>query len=854
MEGLFEVFWSGKELKPSANRGPGTAGGVEAYEENRINSQVIGGLQHPDEGGFLPTESELVSLPAGGHYDHLLEPGRGLELLSALASIFKNDPPVNCGANAELVGLSCAFGERYPKQVFSPAAVARQLQLAKTFWDPRPKGNVQNIVIPQGSRLIVVGDVHGQLEDVLWMFFKYGVPSKTNQYLFNGDIVDRGGHSLEILLLLLGLKRDDPNAVYLQRGNHEDIQCGIHFGFRNELQNKFGSSGGLIWNLCGNMLFPLMPLVSSVLGPLTGGRRFGVLHGGVPVGCPGQQRPVSLEDDIGQLNRKVPTMQVTKDLPSHIFFNLLWADPAEGTEVKRGSTHGRGNRFLQRDTEEFCEMNGLAFIVRSHEVPRNLRGAVASHGGKCFTVFSASNYMGSTGNRGGVFIAEVGKGLQLREHFAPPWPTLAEITSRRSSEAERAAIVDDWEKQFNIARPDGDTRQGDGSPRSSSLPPVARSNNEEQEKQFVMQRICENKDQLFLQFRKIDQGMSGSVSLAQWIEVMYTQLSASCPDVLTQPLLQRLAKAWGLGATVGYVRFLHRFQIKGPDDGGSAPDLMREVSKLRRQLIDAPAQIVERLLDPNGDRTVSRAEFIGFLPQFNIDVPPLHAGWLYETMTQFVKQNPLTLDSTILCLSLMTRDPPPQSQWSDVAESIGEELVRSGWSYAGAFRHWDADFDGYLSIEELKQALSQLPATKHLDAKNIQNFMFYVEGMGVSNRRISMFEFLRAVAPRNWAMELYQTMLKEVLKRVWICRPQLQQSLARFDPRATNKVSVDEFQYCLKEINTILEKKGRPLVSDVQVQAICEIASRGTRYVEYDHFVRGLHVVDVGEEAGAAQS
>merc|ERR1719343_554553 len=131
-------------------------------------------------------------------------------------------------------------------------------------------------------------------------------------------------------------------------------------------------------------------------------------------------------------------------------------------------------------------------------------------------------------------------------------------------------------------------------------------------------------------------------------------------------------------------------------------------------------------------------------------------------MTQFVRQTPLTLDSTILCLSLMTRDPPAVSQWSQVAESIGAELQKSGKSYASAFRQWDYNNDGYLSAEELREALQQLPCTRNLDSNNINYFMSYIEGMGVSNRRISMFEFLRAVAPRNWSMELHQTMLKEV--------------------------------------------------------------------------------------------
>ena len=43
-----------------------------------------------------------------------------------------------------------------------------------------------------GQRIVIVGDLHGQLPDLLLIFRTHGWPSDENLYCFNGDFVDRG--------------------------------------------------------------------------------------------------------------------------------------------------------------------------------------------------------------------------------------------------------------------------------------------------------------------------------------------------------------------------------------------------------------------------------------------------------------------------------------------------------------------------------------------------------------------------------------------------------------------------------------------------------------------------------------
>jgi protein phosphatase len=106
----------------------------------------------------------------------------------------------------------------------------------------------QPILLRVQAPIKIFGDIHGQYKDLMKFFDLYGCPTNkinggdidSNDYLFLGDYVDRGTHSLETLCLLFALKCKYPDRIHMIRGNHEDKYINNNFGFADECRVRLG--------------------------------------------------------------------------------------------------------------------------------------------------------------------------------------------------------------------------------------------------------------------------------------------------------------------------------------------------------------------------------------------------------------------------------------------------------------------------------------------------------------------------------------------------------------------------------------------------------------------------------------
>ncbi|KAJ3674520.1 hypothetical protein LUZ60_005136 [Juncus effusus] len=286
----------------------------------------------------------------------------------------------------------------------------------------------------------IFGDLHGQFGDLMRLFDEYGAPSTAGDiayidYLFLGDYVDRGQHSLETISLLLALKVEYPNNVHLIRGNHEAADINALFGFRIECIERMGERDGIwTWHRM-NRLFNWLPLAALIE------KKIICMHGGIG-------RSINHVEQIENLQRPI-----TMEAGSVVLMDLLWSDPTENDSVEGLRPNARGPGLVTFGPDrvmEFCNNNDLQLIVRAHECVMD--GFERFAQGHLITLFSATNYCGTANNAGAILV--LGRDLVVVPKLIHPLPPA--ITSPETSPERH--LEDTWMQELNANRPPTPTR------------------------------------------------------------------------------------------------------------------------------------------------------------------------------------------------------------------------------------------------------------------------------------------------------------------------------------------------------------------------------------------------------------
>jgi len=257
------------------------------------------------------------------------------------------------------------------------------------------------------SPVTLVGDIHGQWYDLIELFRIGGDLPNTN-YVFLGDYVDRGYHSIETVSLIMALKVRYPKRIHVLRGNHESRAITQVYGFYEQCFKQYGSAN--VWKYFTD-LFDYLPLSIVV------DNKIFCVHGGL-------SPQLDTLDDVRQLDR---LHEVPHDGP---ICDLIWSDPED--RVSWGiSPRGAGYIFGEDVTARWNSTNGLVLTVRAHQLV--MEGYQYTHSNQLLTLFSAPNYCYRCGNLAAILEIDDLFQKEIRQFEAAPREQNSQIHVTRTT-------------------------------------------------------------------------------------------------------------------------------------------------------------------------------------------------------------------------------------------------------------------------------------------------------------------------------------------------------------------------------------------------------------------------------------
>ncbi|CRG95746.1 serine/threonine protein phosphatase, putative [Plasmodium gallinaceum] len=480
------------------------------------------------------------------------------------------------------------------------------------------------------SKLILLGDIHGQLHDVLWLFNRFGPPSPNNIYVFNGDIADRGENATEIFLLLFIFKLSNYENVVINRGNHECSYMNEVYGFYNEVISKYDNT---IFDLFQN-IFELLSLAVNIQNQIF------VVHGGL---C---RYPNVTLKEIDSLNRKKHEILHPEKKEDTIIFDLLWSDPQKKNGI---GENARGNNCISFGpdiTDSFLKNNDLDILIRSHQVPKSLKGIESHHEGKCITLFSASNYCNKIKNLGAIIVFNQDLTFEVQEYMSPSLEKIRETFEENQKLREK---VLHYSKILELEK--NEQKKNKKISSEGIMNDIMSS---------LSALICNEKNSLWNNLYTKDEQKTGIVNINIWInELEKVSKIKNVPWIYLCKKLKIIENN-----CVNYNNVLSRFKINyAPNEKFINTEWKNECFEhLYESLLKADLSLRETLMvfDKNLDGKVTFSEFEQVLKDLNIDLSVEQI----RILMRLINSNSLCNKNKIL-----------ENDKIDVAEFIGKMRV-----------------------------------------------------------------------------------------------------------------------------------------------------------------------------------
>ncbi len=269
------------------------------------------------------------------------------------------------------------------------------IELSRILYQAKEIFKNENILLElslnnPNEEAIIIGDIHGNLKS-LKILIDIINKKKPKLVIFLGDLVDRGPHQLECLVIILALKILEPNRFYIIRGNHETLEMNQNYGFYYEIMQKFIEDSGSFEfgkfseydddNIFSDILSVYLVLPYCVIL----NNIFFLVHGGIPEDKKILKKLKGL--------KPLELLDLTSNSIEKGIFQMMWNDPSEDSRGFIDNLRGGGIKYFGKEVfNKFMKANNLQFLIRSHECfPEGYRWFF-NH--RLLTIFSSSNYRG----------------------------------------------------------------------------------------------------------------------------------------------------------------------------------------------------------------------------------------------------------------------------------------------------------------------------------------------------------------------------------------------------------------------------------------------------------------------------